>query len=429
MILRLIRSFIAVVGLTAPVFAAPLEWGPAIDLFSDALERTRASYVDTPRDGDLLLGAVDGVIALIPKIGDAPEVATAKKRLASESISLSAGLDLFGEVVELARSNSGSHTPETVMIAAINGMVARVDRFSNGPAMTLNSAAPDHAAAIGVELKLLSGLPTVVRTYDGNPAAGALMPGDIVTSIDGKKTMPHKLEDAVVALRGVPGSRVKVSADRAGKSVQFDLTRSIVKLPSASGRLLEDVYFVHLPNFASGSSGTVRKLLSKLGPAGSTAAKGLVIDLRGNTGGLWKEVISQADVFLDEGVISRTVNREGQTVERATPGDAIIGMPIALLVDSTTASGAEVFVSALAEAKRAVVIGEQTAGKGAVATVIPLGPAHRLMITTGRLVTPSGVTIEGHGVRPDVSVQDRSITRDTDDALQVAVTKVRSMAR
>ncbi|WP_374602206.1 S41 family peptidase [Arenimonas sp.] len=246
----------------------------------------------------------------------------------------------------------------------------------------------------------------VVAPIDGTPAHRAgLRAGDIIVAIDGEplsgNTSPHH------DLRGDAGEPVTITLTRVGAVDPIDLTivREAITVTSVSSRLLEPGYaYLRISTFQTDTGPQMRRQLRKLAGDTGDALRGLVLDLRSNPGGLLSAAVEAADALLDEGLIVRTQGRlpYSNASFHAKPGDLIKGAPVIVLVDTGTASAAEVLAGALRDHGRASVMGSRTYGKGSVQTVVPLDNGDSIKLTTARYYTPSGSSIQARGIRPDI---------------------------
>lgn len=304
---------------------------------------------------------------------------------------------------------------ERLMQAAIRGLLTDLDPHSAyldaEQTQSLNEAATGAYNGIGLELvqqpdrSLL-----VIAPIDDTPAARAGMrPGDIITAIDGRPIEADSVEAAVAILRGEPGTTVTLTVLREGQPAPLDVavTRETIRITSVRARLLEPGYgYLRISTFQSDTGPDLRKRLREL--AKNAPLHGLVLDLRSNPGGLLNAAIEAADAFLDTGVIVSTKGRLPFSASefRATPGDLLAGAPIVALIDSGTASAAEVLAGALRDHRRALVMGSRSFGKGSVQTVLPLDNGDSIKLTTARYYTPSGRSIQAAGIKPDIVLAD-----------------------
>ena len=328
-------------------------------------------------------------------------------------------------------------TDEQLEQGAVRGMVENLDPHSE----FLDAAAYDEMrvstagsySGVGIEVAERDGHVVVVTPIDGSPAARAgVRAGDVLLEIDGHRVGPGNLAEAIGRMRGYAGSRVRLAVGRKGEPapLQFELERSEVHVRTVRAEALPGRYgYVRITHFSDSTPGDFDSALMDLQSANATPLRGLVLDLRGNPGGVLESAVSIADEFLDRGVIVRA---DGRTAESrfemdATTGDVLRGAPLVVLVDHGSASGSEIVAGALRDHGRATLMGERTFGKGSVQTVMPLRDGQALKLTTSRYYTPSGASIHERGIEPDVAIASASGGRDEPDhALTSADPAVRS---
>lgn len=267
-------------------------------------------------------------------------------------------------------------------------------------------------AGLGVEVFHMAGELTVIAPIEGSPAARAgLLPGDIIVRVDGRVVPVDDPVAAVEMLRGESGSiaELEVLRESAPEPLEFRVPREPVRIRSARADWLEPGYArLRIAEFHAGTGAEVRARLRALASTGGRAPAGLVLDLRGNPGGVVDAAIATADAFLERGDIVHSRGRlEGMThTSAAQPGDLLDGAPIVVLVDRGTASAAEIVAGALRDHRRALVMGQRTFGKGSIQSVFDLDNGDAIQITTGRYYTPSGTSIQASGIAPDIELPD-----------------------
>lgn len=309
-------------------------------------------------------------------------------------------------IASLADDAGADADPGQLVGLAIGAMMAAGD--PDGSYLPSSAAGPAPVAdpsagfgGVGLELKIRDGVPLVVATVPLAPADRAgIVTGDRVLAIDGTPTSGLTIRVAVERLRGPVGTAVEltVQAD-GGETRTHRLERVMVQLQTATvvrreGRCAD----IRVSQF---NDRTAQELAAALAEAD---AKGLVLDLRGNGGGLLSSVVASADLFLDSGLIASVAGRvaSARTASSATPGGPATRVPLLLLVDGETAAGAEIFAAALRDNGRARILGSRTAGRGTIQTTVPLGPAGSLKLSTLRAWTAAGTPVS-KGVVPDVA--------------------------
>lgn len=307
--------------------------------------------------------------------------------------------------------------------AAVKGLVASLDphsAFLDASAydeMRINTAG--NYSGVGIEIVVDDGRVIVVSPIEGSPAARAgLLAGDVIIAVDGQDLSRQELDSAIARLRGLSGSRVGITVrrDGAAEPLEFDLQRSRVHVPTVRFAALPGGYgYLSVAQFTESTPADLDEALLGLDAEIAGPLLGLVLDLRGNPGGVLESSVIIADKFLDKGVIVRADGRapDARFAMNATPGDVLNGAPLVVLVDGGSASGAEIVAGALRDHGRATLIGQRTFGKGSVQTVIPLREGQALKLTTSRYYTPSGASIHELGLEPDVVVADEQRTAVT----------------
>ena len=300
---------------------------------------------------------------------------------------------------------------EALMKASLRGLLSDLDPHSayldKEEAEALIADTEGEYVGIGVETERRpDDTLRVVAPIDGTPAHRAgLRAGDVITAIDGEPLLsnpnPHH------ALRGEAGTKVVVTIERTGVPEAFDveIRRETIRVASVASRLLEPGYgYLRISTFQADTGPALRRQLRALTGDGESPLRGLVLDLRSNPGGLLSAAVEAADALLEDGLIVRTKGRLAYSNAsfHARPGDLLQGAPVVVLVDTGTASAAEVLAGALRDHGRASVMGSRTYGKGSVQTVVPLDNGDSIKLTTARYYTPSGESIQARGIRPDI---------------------------
>ena len=325
----------------------------------------------------------------------------------------SAARSLLDEVTGHVRSEYvEAVSGEQLDVAAVDGMIGSLDPHSafldaaEYEAMRVSTTG--HYSGVGLEVAEQDGRVVVVTPIEGSPAARAgVHAGDVLLEIDGRPVETGQLDQAIQRMRGFVGSTVKIVVSRGGEPepLQFELERSDVHVRTVRAEPLPGSYgYVRITHFNDATPRDLSRQLSQLQDAAPLA--GLVLDLRGNPGGVLESAVHVADDFLEAGVIVRA---EGRTADsrfemHASSGDLLHHAPLVVLVDHGSASGAEIVAGALRDHGRATLMGERTFGKGSVQTVMPLRNGQALKLTTSRYYTPSGASIHDRGIEPDVSL-------------------------
>jgi carboxyl-terminal processing protease len=299
--------------------------------------------------------------------------------------------------------------------AAIRGMVSSLDPYSaylDGEDYDeVKILSTGQYSGVGIEVSMEDEEVVVVSPFEGSPAAAAgIRSGDVIATIDGVPVNTTTLADTIGRMRGKEGTTVKIGILRQGSAepLQFTLKRSRVELHSVRSELLEPgMGYARISQFSESTGDDLEAALKDLRKRNGAPLKGLVLDLRNNPGGVLEAAVSVSDTFLDSGVI---VTAKGRTPASkfemdATPGDALNGAPIVVLINGGSASAAEIVAGALKDNHRAKLMGRTTFGKGSVQTVIPLSGDRAIKLTTSLYYTPSGVSINHRGIAPDIELE------------------------
>ncbi|MEX0899250.1 MAG: S41 family peptidase [Gammaproteobacteria bacterium] len=347
-------------------------------------------------------------------------------------------LRLFVEVMERIKSDYVEEVDDaTLMRHAIRGMLRGLDPHSDylneDGWSDIEMLTTGRYEGLGIEVTVDEGLLKVVAPIDGGPAkAAGLRPGDTILRIDDTVVQTLEGADAIRLLRGPAGSKVKLQLDRDGVEAPFTvtLTRANISVASARGMLFDERFaYLRLSVFNEHTGAEALKEFDRLS-GHSDGIDGVVLDLRSNPGGVLEAAVAVADLFLDDGLIVRAAGRTpaARYERRATEGDIIDGRPMVVLIDGGSASASEIVAGALQHHQRAVVMGEQSFGKGLVQSVLALGPDQGIKLTTARYFTPSGRSINAVGITPDVEVDATPATDPNDDySLKEALNLLRGM--
>jgi carboxyl-terminal processing protease len=334
-------------------------------------------------------------------------------------------LDLFGQVFDLIKSKYVEEVKSKELIeAAINGMLSSLDPHSGFLAPKsyddMQVDTKGSFGGLGIEVTQQDGFVKVVSPMDDTPAFKAgVLAGDFITFVDDKPMLGLTLSEAVDIMRGPVGSSVKLTIVREGLEdpIEVLVTRAVIKLTAAKVRTENDIIIMRvttfneqtIPNLDDG----IEKAIEKLG---ETKPKGFVLDLRNNPGGLLSVAISVTDLFLDQGEIVSTRDREGKGERyKASKGDIAEGKPLVILINAGSASASEIVAGALQDHRRAIVLGTKSFGKGSVQSVLPMGQNGGIRLTTARYYTPSGRSIQALGVTPDVFLEFKRVEKSEEE--------------
>jgi len=360
------------------------------------------------RSGALILLAL--VLAL-----PAGAVEPANDASAANEATAHAGLEdlrAFSDAFTQVRRSFVDPVDEKALLdAAIRGMLEELDPHSAYlPAeryRDLDDASRGRYGGIGVRLDTGDGTVRVDAVINGSPADRAgIDPGDRIIAVDSEPVAGRPLQESVDGIDGEPGSTVRLSVQKPGEAArEVTLKREFIKLPTLSWRALDRGWgYFRMSQFHQDSAADLEAAIESV--RAEAEPKGLVLDLRGNPGGVLQPAVEIADGFLDDGVIVSTRGRNPtmQMEFRAQPGQWLPDRPLVVLVDRRSASASEVLAGALQDHRRALIIGERTFGKGSVQSVLPLRNGAGLKLTTARYFTPSGRSIQAEGIVPDLAV-------------------------
>src|SRR3954447_13117004 len=323
-------------------------------------------------------------------------------------------LGLFGDVLDTVEHQYVTEVDDTKLIqSAIDGMLTSLDPHSGYLDPESFSEMRDQTrgeyGGLGIEVTSEDGVVKVISPMDGTPAATAgLKAGDYITAVNGESVLGLSVNDAVKQMRGKPGETVTLTIARE-KSDPFDvkLVREVIKPKSATAKMDGDYGVLRVSAFNEKTTDEAEAAIADI-KAKNPKMKGLILDLRNNPGGLLDQAVGISDLFLDGGEIVSQRGRDPRDVERynARPGDVTGGLPIVVLINSGSASAAEIVAGALQDRKRAELVGVTSFGKGSVQTVIPLrgGMDGALKLTTARYYTPSGRSIQKTGIEQNLEV-------------------------
>lgn len=323
------------------------------------------------------------------------------------------GLKVFSDVIEEIEANYVDEVKtEDLIQKAIQGMVSSLDPHSSFlPPEAFEELQMDtkgEFGGIGIVITTKNGLLTVISPIEGTPAFKAgIQAEDVIVEVDGESTKDMMLWEAVKRMRGPKGETVLIKVLRKGSSdpMEFSLVRDMIPIDSVRYALVKPGYaYIWVTNFRESTTDDLKKALDEVKKAGEL--KGLVLDLRGNPGGLLDQAISVSDLFLDEGDIVSIQGRKNVTpqVYKARKGGTEPAYPIVVLINAGSASASEIVAGALQDHKRAVILGTTSFGKGSVQTVRPLKDGYALKYTIARYYTPSGRSIQAAGIEPDIRV-------------------------
>ena len=345
-------------------------------------------------------------------------------------------IDLFGEVLENIKKDYVDDVNQSKMMdSAINGVLQSLDPYSAymSPELfkEMQTDTKGEFGGLGIEIGMEAGVVKVISPIEDTPAQKAgIKAGDYIVKIGKEQVQGKSLMEAVKLMRGPVGTSISLTIRRKNvkKPLEFSIVRKIIEIQSVSSKIIskeKSIGYVRLKSFNENSDNQFLKIIKKFEK--NQKIKGYVIDLRNNPGGLLTQAINITDFFLDDGEIVSTKGRKVSETRKffARKGDEIKGKPIVVLINNGSASASEIFAGALKDHKRAIILGENSYGKGSVQSIIPLKNGGGMRLTISKYYLPSGESISEVGVTPDIQVgedsEDFRINTDTDNQLKFAV--------
>ena len=343
-------------------------------------------------------------------------------------------IDLFGEVLEKINKEYVDEIDQSEsMDSAINGLLQSLDPYSSymSPEIfqEMQTETSGEFGGLGIEVSMEAGVVKVITPIDDTPASKAgIKAGDFIVKIDSVQVQGKSLSEAVDLMRGLVGTDIELTVRRRGvkKALTFNITREIIEVQSVKSDLLENnIGYIRLTSFNDNSSNQIKKKIKKLKE--NENLKAFILDLRNNPGGLLSQAIKISDFFLDNGEIVSTKSRKKSDNRKwfARKGDITEGKTLVVLINYGSASASEIVAGALKDHKRAIIVGENSYGKGSVQSIIPLKNKGAIRLTVSKYYLPSGKSISEVGVRPDIEVNEEGdefrIKTDTDNQLNYAI--------
>ena len=352
----------------------------------------------------------------------------------SAEIDIYKKIDLFGEVLEKINKEYVDEINQSEsMDSAINGLLQSLDPYSAymSPEIfqEMQTETSGEFGGLGIEVSMESGVVKVISPIDDTPASKAgIKAGDYIVKINNTQVQGKSLSEAVDLMRGPVGSSIELTVRRRGvkKALTFNITREIIEVQSVKSDLLENnIGYIRLTSFNDNSSQQIKKQIKKLKE--NENLKAFILDLRNNPGGLLSQAIKISDFFLENGEIVSTKSRKKSENRKwfARKGDITGGKTLLVLINYGSASASEIVAGALKDHKRAIILGENSYGKGSVQSIIPLKNKGAIRLTVAKYYLPSGKSISEVGVRPDIEVSEEGddfrIKTVTDNQLNYAI--------
>jgi carboxyl-terminal processing protease len=352
----------------------------------------------------------------------------------SENSDLYKKIDLFGEVLEkISKEYVDEVNQSKSMDAAINGLLQSLDPYS--AYMTpesfegMQTETSGEFGGLGIEVGMEAGVVKVISPIDNTPASKAgLKAGDYIVKINNTQVQGKTLMQAVDLMRGPVGSSIEVTVRRRGvkKALIFNITREVIQVQSVKSKLIDNnIGYIRLTSFNENSSEQIKEKINELNK--NKDLKGYILDLRNNPGGLLSQAIKISDFFLENGEIVSTRSRQASENRKwfAKKGDLTNGKTLIILINYGSASASEIVAGALKDHKRAIILGENSYGKGSVQSIIPLKNRGAIRLTIAKYYLPSGKSISEVGVTPDIEVvegsDDFEFNSETDNQLNFAI--------
>ena len=342
-------------------------------------------------------------------------------------------IDLFGEVLDKINNEYVDEVNQSdAMDAAINGVLQSLDPYSAYMSpesfIEMETETSGKFGGLGIEVGMEFGVVKVITPMDGSPAEKkGVKAGDYIVKINETQVQGKTLLEAVELMRGPVGSSLEITVRRKGvkKALVFEIEREIIEVKSVKSKIIdENVGYIRLTSFNENSS---KQIKDKIKNFKRNKINKYVLDLRNNPGGLLSQAVKISDFFLNNGEIVSTKSRKSSENRKyfAKKGDIINGETLIVLINYGSASASEIVAGALKEHKRAIVIGENSYGKGSVQSIIPLKNKGAIRLTISKYYLPSGKSISGTGIVPDIEVLESSddfrINTKTDNQLDFAI--------
>ena len=352
----------------------------------------------------------------------------------SENTDIYKKIDLFGEVLEkISKEYVDEVDQSKSMDSAINGLLQSLDPYS--AYMTpesfegMQTETSGEFGGLGIEVGMEAGVVKVISPIDNTPASKAgLKAGDYIVKINSTQVQGKSLMEAVELMRGPVGSSIEITVRRRGvkKALIFNIMREVIQVQSVKSELIDNnIGYIRLTSFNENSSEQIKEKINKLNK--NKDLKGYILDLRNNPGGLLSQAIKISDFFLENGEIVSTKSRKVSENRKwfAKKGDITGGKTLVVLINYGSASASEIVAGALKDHKRAIILGENSYGKGSVQSIIPLKNRGAIRLTIAKYYLPSGKSISEVGVTPDIEItettEDFKFNTETDNQLNFAI--------
>ncbi len=329
-------------------------------------------------------------------------------------------LELFGQIFDRVRNEYVDEVSDEELIEkAIDGMLTGLDPHSGymdeevWEEMQLDTKGK--FGGLGIEITMEEGFIKVISPIEDTPAFKAgVLAGDYIIQINDTPVFGLTLNEAVELMRGKKGESIIITISREGLDpFEIEIIRDIIKIQSVKHEIINNVGYIRITSFTEQTESGLLKSIEKIKNETNNKQIGFVLDIRSNPGGLLSQSVKVSDIFLEKGEIVSTRSRKKTDIQRyrATKGDKINGQPLVVLINNGSASASEIVAGALQDHKRAIVIGTKSFGKGSVQTIIPFNKNDLnksitgIRLTTARYYTPSGISIQAKGIKPDIVIE------------------------
>ena len=329
-------------------------------------------------------------------------------------------LDLFGQIFDRVRSDYvDSVTDKELIEKAIDGMLTGLDPHSSymndevWSEMQMDTRGK--FGGLGIEITMEDGFVKVISPIEDTPAFKAgVLAGDFIIQIDETAVFGLTLNEAVELMRGDKGETIKITISRNGEEpFEIEIIRDIIKIQSVKHEIFQNIGYLRITSFTEQTESGLIKSIKKIKEKLNNKQIGFILDLRSNPGGLLTQSVKVSDLFLNQGEIVSTRGRDNKDIKRfrAKKGDKINSLPLVVLINGGSASASEIVAGALQDHKRAIIVGTKSFGKGSVQTIIPFRNLNEenktagIRLTTARYYTPSGESIQGKGIQPDILIE------------------------
>ena len=326
-------------------------------------------------------------------------------------------LDLFGQVFDRVRSSYVEEVTDQELIEkAIDGMLSGLDPqsgFMNEEVFQeMQMDTEGKFGGLGIEITMEEGFVKVIAPIEDTPAYDAgVLAGDYIIQIDETPVFGLTLNEAVELMRGKKGEPIVITISRANtEPFEIEIIRDYIKIRSVKSEVLNNIGYLRITSFNEQTESGLLNAIKKIEQ--ENKIKGYVLDVRSNPGGLLTQAVKVTDIFLERGEIVSTRGRDKKDIRRyrAKKSDRTNGKPLVVIIDGGSASASEIVAGALQDHKRAIIIGTQSFGKGSVQTIIPFQVSNSdnltgIRLTTARYYTPSGESIQGKGIVPDIIIE------------------------